>query len=70
MDFENLKNPELQEKLKAAKTTEELIELAKTEGLDLSDEQLQAVSGGSWYDFCTNDCTDCPDDEFDPNNWS
>ena len=69
MEFENLKNSELQEKLKAAKTIEELFELAKSEGVDLSDEQLQSVSGGSWS-FCTNDCTDCPDDEYDPNNWS
>ena len=45
MDFEEL-NPELQEKLKAAKTIEELAELAKAEGVDLSEDQLRAVSGG------------------------
>ena len=36
MDFEDLKNPELQEKLKACKSAEELVELAKTEGIDLN----------------------------------
>ena len=56
MDFEDLKNPELQEKLKSAKTPEELVALAKDEGYDLSDEQLAAISGGeAWYEF------DCPD---------
>ena len=46
MNFEDLKNPELQEKLKAVKTTEDIIELVRTEGVDLSDEQLQALAGG------------------------
>ena len=46
MDFENLKNPELQDKLKACKTTDDIIELVKTEGVDLTDEQLQALAGG------------------------
>ena len=45
MNFKDLA-PELQEKLKAAKTIEELAELAKAEGVDLSEDQLKAVSGG------------------------
>ena len=50
MNFEDLKNPELQEKLKSAKTPEELVALVKEEGLELSDEQLEAMSGGKeWY---------------------
>ena len=32
MSFEDLKNPELQEKLKNAQTPEELVALAKAEG--------------------------------------
>ena len=48
MNFEDLKNPELQEKLKAAKTVDELVELAKEEGLSLTDDQLEAISGGGW----------------------
>ena len=48
MNFEDLKNPELQEKLKACNNPEELIELAKEEGFQLNDEQLEAMSGGGW----------------------
>ena len=46
MDFENLKDSGLQEKLKNAKTADELVALAKEEGLELTDEQLEAVAGG------------------------
>ena len=52
MNFEILKNPELQEKLKSAKTPEEILAIANDEGFELSDEELSAVSGGlecSWY---------------------
>ena len=52
MNFDDLKNPELQEKLKSAKTPEELVALAKEEGLELSDDQIEAISGG-WG--CQND---------------
>ena len=37
-------NPELQEKLKAAKTAEELVDLAREEGVELSDEQLDSIA--------------------------
>ena len=54
MNFEDLKNPEIQDKLKSANTVEELVALAKEEGAELSDEQLDAVSGGEeWYEPCT-----------------
>jgi hypothetical protein len=33
-------------KVKACKTHEELLKLSKEEGIELSDEQLEAVSGG------------------------
>lgn len=45
MDFNDL-SPELQEKAQACTTTEELIELAKSEGIELSDEDLEKVAGG------------------------
>ena len=48
MGFEDLKNPELQEKLKNARTPEELVVLARAEGVELTDEQLEAIAGGSW----------------------
>ena len=44
MNFEDLKNPELQEKLKAAKTPDELVALAKEEGVALNGEQIGAIS--------------------------
>ena len=46
MNFDDLKNPELQEKLKAAKTLDELFEIVKAEGYELSDDALGSVSAG------------------------
>ena len=60
MDFENLKNPELQEKLKACETPDELVALVKEEGMELTDEQIEAISGG-WG--CRNDSIN---DRYDP----
>jgi predicted ribosomally synthesized peptide with nif11-like leader len=49
MDFENLDiSPELRNKAKSCKSPEELLELAKREGYKLSEEELEAVSGGGW----------------------
>ena len=45
MDIGNL-SPELKEKAKACENPKELIELISAEGIELSDEQLEAVSGG------------------------
>lgn len=55
MDFNDIA-PELREKAKNCKTAEELIELAKDEGLELSDEQIEAISGGAWN--CWDDCAE------------
>ena len=53
MDFESLDiSPELREKAKACKTSEELLALAKKEGYKLSDAEMEAVSGGSWSYSC------------------
>ena len=41
-------------KVKACKTQEELLALAKQEGVELSEEQLSAVSGGA----CTTEDED------------
>ena len=49
MDYENI-SPELKEKALACKSTEELVALAKSEGIELSEEQLESIAGGSWYD--------------------
>ena len=51
MNFEDL-TPEQQAKAKACKTPEDVLALAKEDGIELTEEQLEAVSGG-W-----NDCDD------------
>ena len=59
MKFEDL-SPELQEKVKACQSGEELAKLAQEQGYDLTDEQLEAVSGGAdatcWGNTCSSDC--------------
>lgn len=48
-------------RVKACKTTDELLALAKEEGVELSDEQLNSISGGdSWW--CPT-ATSCPNYE-------
>ena len=46
MNIENL-SPELLEKAEACNTAEELFALAKDEGIELSDEDIAAISGGA-----------------------
>ena len=46
MDFEKL-DIELQEKIKECKNIDELRALAETEGLPLSDEELEGLAGGA-----------------------
>ena len=45
MNFEDL-TPELQEKVRACKTADELVALASAEGVELTDEQLEGIAGG------------------------
>ena len=35
------------EKIRACKSTEEMLEIAKEEGVELSEEQLEAITGGA-----------------------
>ena len=43
---------DLKEKVKSCKTADDLIILAKTEGIELTDDQLDAISGGiNWVDW-------------------
>ena len=55
MKLEDL-SPELQEKAKACATAEELFALAKQEGIELSEEDLEEISGGraTWQYSRTN----------------
>ena len=57
MNFDDLKNPELQEKLRAVESPKELFELAKDYGMGLSEEQLAAVAGAGdfWCWECLKD---------------
>lgn len=55
MDFESL-SPELREKVLACKTSQELVELAEEQGITLSDEQLDAISGGSFWSCEDYEC--------------
>ena len=46
--------PEQMEKARVCKNSDDLIELANSEGVELTDDQLDAISGGTWYD-CMNE---------------
>ena len=50
---------ELQKKARACTSTEELVELANSEGIELADDQLDAISGGAW---CSDHTWGCPGD--------
>ena len=56
MNFEDLKNPELQEKLKACTSMSELAEIAVAEGVELSDDELDGLSGGNAVTEWANEC--------------
>ena len=45
MNYDNLSS-ELKEKAKACTNETELVELAKSEGIELTDSELEAVAGG------------------------
>ena len=67
MDFENL-TEEQKAKARECKSAEELLELAQAEDIELSDEQLEAVAGGStgWEDATGCDWYGMPGDPCDP----
>ena len=44
--YENLSD-EVKAKVKDCKTTEDIMKLAQSEGIELTEEQLEAVAGGS-----------------------
>jgi len=55
MEFDEL-TAEQKERVKACKTTEELLALAKEDGVELTDEQIEGITGG-WGCRCVDD--DC-----------
>ena len=62
MNFEDL-TPEQKKKALACKTPEELLKLAKEEGYEISEEELEGISGGTWG-RCENYVDPCPGDDF------
>ena len=52
MDIEEL-TQEQKEKVRECASADELMALAEKEGIDLSEEQLQAISGGSDWLTCS-----------------
>ena len=60
MNIEDL-SPEIKEKALACTTTDELVELAKSVGIQLSDEEIDSISGGGvWASRCNGDtCSFC-----------
>ena len=46
--------PEQMEKARVCKDAAELVELANSEGVELTDEQIEAIAGGAWYN-CMNE---------------
>ena len=53
-------SPEQIEKVNACKSTEEILAIAREEGVELTDEQLEAVSGGGCSDD-DGEVMECPD---------
>ena len=52
MNFDEL-SPEKQERVLNAKTPEEILAMAKEEGYELSEEELESINGGAmWGDVC------------------
>ena len=46
--------PEQMEKARDCKNADELVQLASSEGVELSDDQIEAIAGGAWYN-CMNE---------------
>jgi hypothetical protein len=56
--FENLSEEQIA-RAKQCKTQEEFLSLVGTEGIDLTEEQMDAFSGGAW---CSDHTWGCPGD--------
>ena len=59
MDYESLTS-EQKDKLSSCKTPEDVLALAREEGYELSDEELEAIAGGSiWDSDYYKKCPEC-----------
>ena len=60
MNFEDL-TPDQMEKARACKTPEDILQLAREEGFELSEEELNCIVGGdSWWNQCVGPYGECP----------
>lgn len=64
MNYEDL-TPEQKQRARACKTPEEVLSLAQAEGYELSDDELESVAGGSFWDCDDLFCTSYRGDELD-----
>ena len=55
---------DLKAKVATCKTGEELVSLAEKEGIELTDDQLDALSGGGGWACSDNDCYEDSTGEF------
>ena len=57
MNFDSL-TAEQKEQVRNCKTPEEILALAKEEGYELSDEEIEGISGGGFWcsDMSASDC--------------
>ena len=62
MNFDDL-SPELKKKARACKTPDEILALAKEEGIELSDDELENIAGG--LEWTTPDPCPCDSDDWD-----
>ena len=60
MNIDDMRNPDLQAKLSGAKSPEDILATIKEEGVELTDEQLDGIAGGSWYDTGGSSTPTCP----------
>ena len=60
MNIDDIKNSKLQEKLRGAESTEDILAVIQEEGVELTDEQLDGIAGGSWYDTGGSSTPTCP----------
>ena len=65
MNYNDL-NPELQEKVAACNTPEEIFALASEEGYELNEEELEQVSGGTSWNPKPK-CPNCGSDDIGDN---
>ena len=63
MDFKDL-TPEQKERVRNAKTPNDLLQLAKEEGYELTDDEIENISGGAnWTEFSGAPQPKCKDKE-------